>query len=117
MATMTINVNSSVPLSIQPYIVSSLDEDCSTEIVVKVQVPASQTRYVTVTYTGPATGTDITQTINTTTDYTVTLQGNRSASDAANINYSTGTITVALSSSDPIYYSSFIDRNHDGNIC
>lgn len=120
MATMNLRVRSGVVPSQNPFIVSNDNTNCEHIRVITVPVPVGQTRYVTLTHTGVGANAanDVAETINTDTNYTLQIDGNiDNGTPSNNDEYAIVVFTVALSNSDPIYYSNFIDRQHTGNFC
>lgn len=119
MATFTIKVKSTPQNIEQPYIVSETIDDCEQVTTVRVVVPAGQQRYVVMTHNGVGANiaNNVDTTIFTTTDYNMQIDGNIASQASLNDEYAYITLNVALSNSDPIFYSKYVDRQHSGNFC
>jgi len=115
MATMSVSVRSGVPAAQMPYELSRSEDECETSITIRIPVPAGQSRYVQSFYDSgyttdgtPTAAATSTQTINADTDVTVTLVG-QSLTPLDDDEY-IASVKVALSASDPWFYTSSIYR-------
>ena len=115
MATFTIRVSTNINRSNKPSVINEENTLCFTTFTVRVPVPSGQTRYISVNYLNG--GTSYVDTINSTTEITVTIEGSKSSQSSLNTVFSTGTLRVALTNTSPTYYSKQINREHTGNIC
>lgn len=119
MAQFTMKVKSSVIKTDYPTVTNEQNTNCHQSVDVNVKVPAGQTRHITITGIGTASGSqNLTEVISADKTYTLILdahidQGNPSN----NTNYSTVTINVKLSSSDQMFWTKQINRTHTPNIC
>jgi hypothetical protein len=110
MAVMTINVQSGVTKDQTPRVLSTTNTTCDTTKTIRVPVPVGETRYIQEIYSPNAVGgSSQTYTINTTTDITLTLEGQVDANEANNAFYS-AYLRVSISALSEIYYTSGITR-------
>lgn len=120
MATFSMTVKNKPVKTETPYILSDDNNECFQTMVIKVIVPVGQSRYVEVINTGagttPATY-DKAETITTTTDYTLDIQGFINSDPAANTSYGEVVIKVSLTNTDPIFYFKKITRTHSNVVC
>lgn len=120
MASFLMLVRSKPSKTLLPYVLSDSNTSCIQTMVVRVLVPAGESRYVTVTNTGTGTNPgvyDKAETITVDTDYTLEIDGAISTTPSANTEYATVVINVSLTNSDPIFYSKQISRQHSGVVC
>jgi len=115
MATFTIRVSTNINRSNKPSVINEEDVLCFTTFTVRVPVPSGQTRYISVNYSNG--GTSYVNTIDSTTEITVTIEGSRSTQSSLNDILSIGSLQVSLTDTSPAYYSKQINRQHTGNIC
>jgi hypothetical protein len=120
MATMTITVKSKPAKAEQPFVLSDDNNSCIHTKVIRVIVPAGQSRHVVVTNTGTGTNAvtyDRDETITTTTDYTLEVDGSISSNQSQNTEYGASQIYVSMFDGGPIFYANQVARTHTGNIC
>lgn len=116
---MTIRVRSNPAPTEQPYILSDSNTSCIHTKIVRVPVPAGQSRYVRVGNDGVGTsaGNDKDETITTTTDYTLEVDGSISSNASQNVEYAVSQIYVAMYDGGSAFYSTQVARDHTGNVC
>lgn len=119
MATFSITVNEGISKSNYPFVKSDDNDSCEQTMVITVPVPTGESRYVTLTHIGSGANSanDVTETINTTTDYTLLIAGDISDQENLNTEYATVTLNVSLTNTSSIFYSKQINRQHTGNFC
>lgn len=116
MAIFTIRVKTDVSISNKPFVKSQSTNDCTTEQTITVPVPSGQTRYIQVDYNNSSASSYV-NTINSTTDINLILDGSISNQTNLNTEFSSVTLRVSLTSNSEIYYSKQLTRTHTGNIC
>lgn len=113
MATFTIGVKSIAKGSVN--IIDQENSSCRSSKTVRVTVPAGQSRYVEIAYSGNGGLANSTSTITITTDFQILIDRIQSETASENTEFSSGYLKVSLTVSDPIFYTTGITRNHKFN--
>lgn len=117
---MTISVSNRPIKTQQPYVKSEVNNSCIHTKVITVPVPVGGERHVIVSNTGTGTNSmlyDKDETITTTTDYTLEIDGSISSNESQNTEFASCQMFVSLEDGTTPFYATQITRQHTGNIC